>query len=130
MNQITLTESTIAYIQKLLLRKETPHVFRLTVKRAGCNGYLYQPVLAEKPEADDVPLTAVTAFEAYVAGRDVALLAGVTVDCVESSLGQRKLVFQNPKAIAECGCGESFSVKQTDADEDGRAGGQHEGGCR
>ena len=81
---------------------------RLAIKRTGCSGYAYVVNYAEAIEATD------TVFEdrgvkVVVDALSLALVDGTEVDFIKQGLNEA-FKFKNPKARAECGCGESFSL--------------------
>lgn len=81
---------------------------RLAIKRTGCSGYAYVVNYAEAIEPTD------TVFEdrgvkVVVDALSLALVDGTEVDFIKQGLNEA-FKFKNPKARAECGCGESFSL--------------------
>jgi iron-sulfur cluster assembly protein len=80
---------------------------RLAIKRTGCSGYAYVVNYAEAVEAGD------TVFEdrgvkVVVDASSLEFVDGTEVDFVRHGLNEA-FKFRNPRAKAECGCGESFS---------------------
>jgi iron-sulfur cluster assembly protein len=80
---------------------------RLGIKRTGCSGYAYVVNFAEAIESGD------TVFEdqgiqVVVAADSLEFVDGTEVDFVRHGLNEA-FKFRNPRAKAECGCGESFS---------------------
>ena len=81
---------------------------RLAIKRTGCSGYAYVVNYAEAIEPSD------TVFEdrgvkVVVDAASLALVDGTEVDFIKQGLNEA-FKFKNPRARAECGCGESFSL--------------------
>ena len=81
---------------------------RLAIKRTGCSGYAYVVNYAEAIEPSD------TVFEdrgvkVVVDAASLALVDGTEVDFIKQGLNEA-FQFKNPRARAECGCGESFSL--------------------
>ena len=81
---------------------------RLAIKRTGCSGYAYVVNYAEAIDPSD------TVFEdrgvkVVVDAASLALVDGTEVDFIKQGLNEA-FKFKNPKARAECGCGESFSL--------------------
>lgn len=81
---------------------------RLAIKRTGCSGYAYVVNYAEAIESSD------TVFEdrgvkVVVDAASLALVDGTEVDFIKQGLNEA-FKFKNPRARAECGCGESFSL--------------------
>jgi iron-sulfur cluster assembly protein len=80
---------------------------RLGIKRTGCSGYAYVVNFADVIEAGD------TVFEdqgirVVVPADSLEFVDGTEVDFVRHGLNEA-FKFRNPRAKAECGCGESFS---------------------
>ncbi len=107
---VTLTPAAIAHIEQVMERNSHALGFRLSMKKYGCNGYGYVPEVIDSMDVHDIELTTVTAFRFFVDSRYAADLDGTVVDYVEKSLGQQQMVFRNPNAEGECGCGESVNL--------------------
>ncbi|MCE2459973.1 MAG: iron-sulfur cluster assembly accessory protein [Pseudomonadales bacterium] len=108
---ITMTPAARAHVRRQLAR-ESADALRLGITESGCNGYMYElSYLAGDLDAsrrfrfDDVTVV--------VDDADWALVQGTLIDYVTEGLNSA-LTFKNPNATAECGCGESFSVTNTD----------------
>jgi iron-sulfur cluster assembly protein len=113
----THTETTVLGVTEKAARKALslgskegyadPHL-RVRVVAGGCSGFSYK--LSFEPhaaEADDV-------IEAYglkvlVDPKSAPILAGSTLEFDDAMLGGGFRV-NNPQAVHECACGESFSV--------------------
>lgn len=81
---------------------------RVGVKAGGCSGFSY----VFRWETESRPNDEV--FEAgdmkiFVDPKSYKYLRGTVLDCDASMLGQ-SLIFRNPNAKSECGCGLSFDV--------------------
>ena len=82
---------------------------RLAVKAMGCNGFGY--FLDFQSEVKDNDLTFI--FEKItliVDSKSIKYLDQTTIDW-QSSLMKSGYVFNNPCAISNCDCGNSFSIK-------------------
>jgi len=106
---ITITDAAVAHIQKMLAAEKESSIFRLAVKKSGCSGYRYDPQIVPKPEADDVEVS-LGDWVVYVQADTEAFFDGLTIDLIHKFLGHQ-LTFINPNAEDECGCGESFALK-------------------
>jgi iron-sulfur cluster assembly protein len=107
---ITFTESAARQI-KSSVAKFGGIGLRLGVKTVGCNGLAYTFDVAREVGADDA------LFEAHdaklVVDREaLAVLDGSELDFVREGFKQMFTV-KNPNVEATCGCGESFSVRET-----------------
>jgi iron-sulfur cluster assembly accessory protein len=113
---VHISEPAYAHIQKSLrLAKESDVLgIRLGVKKAGCSGYEY--VLAYLYPKDLNTVTDIVliypdfkiAIDAEVYGK--FLKGGTVIDYAKETL-KEGLKFNNPNVSAECGCGESFTLK-------------------
>ena len=105
---VTLSPAAAERVRSFLASRGHGVGLRLGVKRTGCSGYAYVVNYAEVVGAGD------TVFEdqgvkVVVDSGSLALVDGTEVDFVKHGLNEA-FKFRNPKARAECGCGESFSV--------------------
>lgn len=79
---------------------------RIGVVRGGCSGYMYSMDF-EKLKNDDDIVVDQHGVRLFVDRESAKMLAGVTVDYVESLQGAGFKV-SNPNEKASCGCGKSF----------------------
>ena len=105
---VTLSPAAADRVRSFLAARGHGLGLRLGVKRTGCSGYAYVVNYAEDVGPGD------TVFEdqgvkVVVDSGSLALVDGTEVDFVKHGLNEA-FKFRNPKARAECGCGESFSV--------------------
>ena len=108
---ITLTENAAKRIRSQLAHRGKGIGLRLGIKKVGCSGFAYTFDFADEVGASDA------AFEAHeatvVVGADsLAYLDGAKLDFVKDGLKQMFTV-DNPNVDNTCGCGESFSLKET-----------------
>jgi iron-sulfur cluster assembly accessory protein len=80
---------------------------RVQIVGGGCEGFLYDLLYVDAPEADD------RVFETegqriFVDARSLTVLDGLVIDHGQTPYGAGFL-FANPRAQARCGCGASFS---------------------
>ena len=82
---------------------------RVGVKAGGCSGlsYLFRWETAARP--DDEVFESPDGMRIYVDVKSYTVLKGTVLDCDPNMLGQ-SLIFRNPNAKSECGCGLSFTV--------------------
>lgn len=111
---ITFSEDALAHIGAIL-KRQNKSMFRLSVKRTGCSGYMYQPEVVDQMTDSDELLNDDYPFQIMLDRSCIDLIKGTSVDIVAKPLGQRQLVFNNPNAQGECGCGESFTIKEDEA---------------
>jgi len=80
----------------------------VSTKSGGCNGLVWtMDYIDEVPKGHDV----VKEDNITIAVDPRALIAviGTEMDYVESPV-RSEFVFKNPNSVAECGCGQSFSI--------------------
>lgn len=111
---IMFSDAAVAHIKQMLIKQTNSIGFRLSIKKTGCSGYAYVPVMIEKPIAGDIHFMAQDQLPVYVDSASESLLKGVFIDYVVDSLEglkQKRLVFINPNEKNRCGCGESFTIE-------------------
>ena len=106
---IQLTENAAKQIKNQLTKRGKGLGLRVGVKKNGCSGWAYTYDYADDVRADD------QVFEAYdtkvvIDNESLNFMAGSKLDFVKDGL-KKVFKFDNPNVDAQCGCGESFSVK-------------------
>lgn len=105
---VTMTASALKHFENALSGKDG-QLIRLSTKASGCSGYAYELDLVSAAEDSDVVFSPSDDVTLAVSADAVDILRGTEIDMV--SEGINKVVkFNNPNVVAECGCGESFSV--------------------
>jgi iron-sulfur cluster assembly protein len=116
---IQLSTRAIEHLQHQLKASRDKLGLRLGVKQSGCSGYSY--VLDWVDEAHPPqPVDHVFDYEGvqvFVDPQSLPLLEGIELDYVARGMGKKVMVFKNPQATGECGCGESFAVKTKSSTE-------------
>lgn len=105
---ISLSDSAVKQISKLMQQDAQVLGLRLGVKQSGCAGFAYVLDLTREPAADDLRFERDGAV-LYAPLKAMPFIDGTTVDFVRDGLNQI-FKFNNPKAQNACGCGESFGV--------------------
>lgn len=108
---ITLTKSAAKQIKNQLARRGKGVGLRVGVKKVGCSGFAYTFDYADEMREGD------SSFESHeatvvVAAENLLFLDGSRLDFVKNGLKQM-FAFDNPNAANACGCGESFSLKES-----------------
>jgi iron-sulfur cluster assembly protein len=108
---ITFTENAAKRIRSQLEQRGKGLGLRLGVKKVGCSGFAYTFDFADEVRAGD------SAFEAHdatvvVDADSLPFIDGARLDFVKDGLKQMFSV-DNPNVDNTCGCGESFSLKET-----------------
>jgi len=107
---IRLTENAVKRAKSLLEKTGKPGgALRIRVTSGGCSGFEYkvEPDF-EAPQTRD----SVTEFEGlkvYMDPKAILYMAGSELDYV-SGLMASGFKVKNPQAVAECSCGQSFTV--------------------
>ncbi len=108
---ITLTENAAKQIRKQLAKRGKGLALRVGVKKVGCSGFAYTFDYADEVRVGD------QVFESYDANvvidsDSLPFLDGSRVDFVKEGLND-SFKFDNPNVDNTCGCGESFSLKES-----------------
>ncbi len=81
---------------------------RLRVLAGGCSGFSYKLSFEPGPAQDDAIVEA-HGLHVLIDPKSVPIVAGSTIEFSDSMLGGGFKV-NNPQAVHECACGESFSI--------------------
>ena len=82
---------------------------RVGVKAGGCSGFSYVFRWEAAPRPDDETFESDDGTKIFVDKKSYEYLKGTVLDADANMLGQ-SLIFRNPNAKSECGCGLSFDV--------------------
>ena len=109
---VQLTEAAARHVQKMLDKRGAGLGLRLGTRVSGCTGFAYVVDYADQLQDDD------TVFESFgvkviVDRKSLANLEGTVVDYQKSNAINAGFEFNNPNVADTCGCGESFSVRNT-----------------
>ena len=105
---VTMTAVALQHFENAI-GDDTDKIVRLSTETSGCTGYAYVLNLVDQVETDDVVMELSSVVTLAVANDAMALLKGTEIDYVQEGVNS-VIKFNNPNVIAECGCGESFSV--------------------
>ena len=108
---VTLTQAAAKHIKNVLQKKPDSLAFRLSIKQAGCTGYMYVPQIICELNTGDIKIENEYGIEFYIDNKWLEVLRGTKIDYIEKTLGMKQLEFINPNAESLCGCGESFNLK-------------------
>ena len=105
---VTVSESAAKQIGKILGKQPDARYLRVAVDGGGCSGFSYRFDFAKAKEDDDL---LIERDGAGVVIDEVSLpfLEGSEIDYVQELIGSAFKV-RNPNAVANCGCGTSFSI--------------------
>lgn len=105
---VTMTAAAVKHFERALAAN-TGKIVRLSTKASGCTGYAYVLDLVEQAQPQDTVLHPSDSVTLAVDAETLALVSGTEIDFVEEGVNT-VIKFRNPNVVAECGCGESFSV--------------------
>lgn len=105
---ITVTDSALKQIRKVLSQQAKVEGLRVRVKKSGCSGYAYVLDFADQVEPDDTVFD-LNGAKILVDEQSLGLIDGTELDYRREGLNE-SFKFQNPNVAATCGCGESFSI--------------------
>ncbi|WP_119307471.1 iron-sulfur cluster insertion protein ErpA [Cohaesibacter haloalkalitolerans] len=107
-NPITVTDSAIKRIAKILSKEPDGSMLRISVSGGGCSGFQYNYDIVTSRDDDDLVINkdgAIVLFDSL----SLQYMDGAEVDFVSDLMGQ-SFQIKNPMASASCGCGTSFSI--------------------
>lgn len=110
---VTLSEHAVQHFLAYLKKQTTHQGIRFSVKKTGCSGLSYVVDYVEVAHDDDIVQSWVDGYSIYIDRKSYPYLKGMTVDYVKQGLNQ-KLTFNNPNQTGQCGCGESFTVEESE----------------
>ncbi|MFO1258696.1 MAG: iron-sulfur cluster assembly accessory protein [Gammaproteobacteria bacterium] len=112
---LNIADTALSHIKALLAssaEENKPVGLRVHVKKAGCSGYEYDLSFAyrDSQTAHDFlfekeGIIVLVDQEIYIK----FLKGGTTLEYVKEGLNEG-LQFKNPNVVAQCGCGESFTL--------------------
>ncbi len=108
-NVISLTDSAIRHFEGK--QKAQPEkIIRFSTKQSGCNGHAYVLDQVDKAQASDKLIRFSDSLEIAIDEKAVKLLQNTEIDYVKEGVNGI-IKYNNPNALNECGCGESFNVE-------------------
>jgi iron-sulfur cluster assembly protein len=121
---VTLTDRAASEVKGLLEKQEKPDaMLRVFVAGGGCSGFQYGMSLEEEPSEGDQTFD-INGVKVIIDPRSAMYVEGAEIDFVESMMGGGFKI-DNPNAASSCGCGQSFTPK----DEEAEAVASGCGGC-
>ena len=108
---VTLTPAALQRVRHFVETTPGTLGLRFGVERTGCSGWGHVTDLAREQHADDAVFEQ-DGVRVYVGADSLPVVDGTVIDFARQGLNQT-FVFHNPNAVAECGCGESFTTDET-----------------
>ena len=103
---ITLTDSAVSQVSKMLSEKEEGMLLRIFIAPGGCSGFEYGMSVDFAKEGDEVSEYKNVRYA--VAGDSLDYRNGSEVH-FDDGLTGKGFEIRNPNAQSTCGCGKSFS---------------------
>ena len=92
------------------LQSQGGKLVRLSIKTSGCTGYAYVLDTVDAAEAGDSLVHVTDSLTLAISADAVPVIRGTEIDLAIEGVN-RVIKYYNPNVVAECGCGESFSVQ-------------------
>lgn len=108
---VSVSPAAVAHFRRQLDISKNARAVRLSVKESGCTGYMYVVDLVADIKDTDEVLALDEGVELAIDRDSLTVVRGTQIDLVTEGVN-RQLRFSNPNTADQCGCGESFSVKQ------------------
>ena len=107
-DNVALSERAAKRIARILSSEPDGTMLRISVSGGGCSGFQYGFDLDQTRAPDDL---VIERDGAVVVIDPVSLpyMGGSEIDFVDDLIGQ-SFQIRNPNAVANCGCGTSFSI--------------------
>ena len=106
---LSMTDSALDYVRKQLAGNQDAQGVLLGVKKSGCSGFKYDMQLARDLQGNEKAIQLADDITLYVTQDALPYVNGTEIDYTTVGLNS-SMVFNNPNAKDECGCGESFNV--------------------
>jgi len=103
------TKSCNSFIRATAATLVNDQYIVLGVKKSGCSGFMYDLKLKAELEGNEKAFSVADDVTLYVTSEALAYVNGTEIDYTTEGLNS-SMVFKNPNAKDQCGCGESFSI--------------------
>jgi len=116
MTSILLTNAAKAKLGELSASGPVDSYFRIGIEGGGCSGFQYTfAIVPDKnpQDAEIIEYLDATPLKILVKQTSLPYLEGAVIDYVKNLQGSRFLVSTNPNAESACGCGASFTLKES-----------------
>ncbi|MEC9343943.1 MAG: iron-sulfur cluster insertion protein ErpA [Pseudomonadota bacterium] len=107
--QVTVTQAALRRVAKILAGETERDALRISVTGGGCSGFSYQFDLVKDDRQDDDLVIEGEGAAVLIDPVSIQYMEGSEVDFVNDLMGQ-SFQIRNPNAVANCGCGTSFSI--------------------
>lgn len=104
-----VTDAAFGRIAKILAKEEGKTCLRISVEGGGCSGFSYKYELVADDRSDDDIVIERKGATVLIDSLSMQYMEGSQLDFVDDLMGQ-SFQIKNPNAVANCGCGTSFSI--------------------
>ena len=105
---VSITEKAADHLSHIIESRDAKAIM-LSVKGGGCAGFTYEWDVMDSIEWDAYDAIPLTNGYLCISPSATLFITNTTIDYTEDISGSR-IVFKNPNATSQCGCGESFGV--------------------
>ena len=105
---VTVSASAAKQIKTIMQKMGFNKYLRVSVEGGGCSGFQYKFDFADSPNADDLVLERDGA-RVLIDEISLEFIGGSEIDYANELIGSAFKI-NNPNAVANCGCGTSFSI--------------------
>ncbi len=105
---VAVTEKALRYFHRNA-ESQGQKLIRLSVTTSGCSGFAYVLDFVDNAEDSDNIIELDDGLSLALDPKALDVVRGTEIDLVTEGLNH-VIKFNNPNVVAECGCGESFSV--------------------
>ena len=106
---VSMTDKALDYARKQLASSQEAKGILLGVKKSGCSGFMYDLQLAKALVGNEKLIQVSQDVALYITVEALPYVNGTEIDYATVGLNS-SMVFNNPNAKDECGCGESFNI--------------------
>lgn len=104
---ITCTPNALFFLKNSVEHEKCLGI-KISIVPGGCSGMTYEVNFVKEINNSDL-VTEQDGLKIFVEPKAVLFVSGMVLDYVTTPMGG-SLVFQNPNARSQCGCGKSFSL--------------------
>ncbi len=113
---INVSQAAASKITELLAEENKQSSgLRIFVQGGGCSGFQYGLMIEDSPAVADQTFES-NGVKLYVDPISIRYLNGAEVDFVDNFAGGG-FTIKNPNAVTTCGCGQSFTVDESEQGE-------------
>lgn len=106
---VSVSPAALKHFESKLAAEGGDKLLRLSTAPSGCSGHAYVLDMVDAPQPEDELVEASASVKLAIDKNAVNILRGTEIDLVVEGVN-RVVKFNNPNVVAECGCGESFTI--------------------